>query len=86
MRADRTIGIQDRNRNLEDRLKGPSDIEALAIPADEHRHRLEFARCLARLLGRRDARGLSRDGGLTRRRDGIKPWLQLRLGGGPLRL
>ena len=86
MRAHRTIGIQDRDRTLQDGLKGPPDIKALGLAADEHRYRLELARHLARRLGCRNPRGLCGDGGFTRRRDSIELRLQLGLGGGPLRL
>ena len=86
MRSDRTIGIQDRDRALQQRLKGPPHVQALRLAADEHRHRLELARRLTRRLGGRDPRGFGCHGGFARGRDGIEPRLQLGIGGGQLRL
>src|SRR5258705_12026727 len=51
MRANRTIGICDRDWTFKDQLKGLPDIKPLVLAADQHRHRLELARDLARRLG-----------------------------------
>ena len=78
MRANRTIGIRDRDRTFKDGLKGLPDIKPLGLAADQHRHRLALARDLARRLGG--------GGGFARGRDGIELRLQLGLGGVPLDL
>ena len=52
MGADRTIGIEDRDRALEHRLKRPPQIKPLARPADEHGDGLQVAGGLACRLGR----------------------------------
>src|SRR6476646_10214649 len=66
MSADWTIGICDRDRTLKDRLKGLPDIKPLGLAADQHRHRLELARDLARRLGCRGPGGLRRGCGFAR--------------------
>ena len=86
MRANRTIGIRDRDRTFKDGLKGLPDIKPLGLAADQHRHRLALARDLARRLGCRVPRGLRGGGGFARGRDGIELRLQLGLGGVPLDL
>src|SRR5205823_14670417 len=86
MRADRTIRILDRDRTLEDGLKGLPDIKPLGLAADQHRYRLERARHLARRLGCRGPRRLCDGGGFTRGGDDIEIGLQLRLCSGQLRL
>src|SRR5437660_4261694 len=77
MRADRTIGILDRDRTLQDGLKGLPDIKALGLPANEHRYRLEVARRLTRRLGRCDSHLFCFDGGFTCGCRGIELRLQL---------
>src|SRR5215831_626490 len=86
LRADRTIGILDRDRALQDGLEALPDIKTLGLAANEDRYRLEVQRRLARRLGRHDARVLSRDGGFARRRRGIELRLQFGFGGCPLRI
>src|ERR1700738_443624 len=86
MRANRTIGIRDRDRTFKDGLKGLPDIKPLGLAADQHRHRLEFARDPARRLGCRGPLGLRDGGGFARSCDGIELRLQLGLGGVPLPL
>ena len=86
MRADRTIGICDRDRTFKDGLECLPDIKPLGLAADQHRYRLEFACDLAGRLGRRDARSLCGGGGITRRRSGIEPQLQIHVGDIPLQL
>src|SRR5271166_5615262 len=58
MRADRTFGFQDRDRHLQDGLKGAADVEALSLAADEHRYRLQRARARAPRRLRRPERPL----------------------------
>ena len=86
MRADRTIGICNRDRTFKDLLKCLPDIKPLGLAADQHRYRLEFARDLTGRLGCRGPFGLRRGSGFARRRDGIELQLQIRFGGVPLRL
>src|SRR6266403_3523522 len=71
MRADRTFGLLDRDRDLRDRLKRAADIKVLGLAADKHRYRLERARKLARGLHCRDPSGLGGVGKLARSREGI---------------
>ena len=59
MRADRTIGILDGDRDFQDGLKGLPDVKALGFTANKDGYRLEVARQLARRLGRDDARAVS---------------------------
>ena len=49
VRADRLVGILDGDGGIEDRLERLPDIQALRLPADEHRHRRHLG---GRLLGR----------------------------------
>jgi hypothetical protein len=86
MRADRTIGIPDRDRGLEDGLKGLANIQALGLPANKDRYRLERARHLARRLGGNGLGTLCLDYGLLSSRHGIELRLQLGFGRGQLRL
>ena len=86
MRADGTIGICDRDRTFKDGLECLTDIKPLGLAADQHRYRLEFACDLAGRLGCRDARSLRSGGGVTRRRGGIEPQLQIHVGDVPLQL
>src|SRR6266566_2152647 len=81
MRADRTIGILDRDVTLQDGLKGLPDIEALGLAANEYRYRLEVARHLTRHLGRCDSRLFCFDSGFACRRRGIELRLQLGFSG-----
>ncbi len=55
MRADRLVGIPDRNWDIENLLEAAPHIEPLRLAADEDRDRNECDLCLARLL-RRPAR------------------------------
>src|SRR6516162_5473231 len=86
MCADRTMGIPDRDRALQDGLKGLPDVKALGLAANKHRYRFEVERHLTRRLGRHDTRGLCCDSGFARRRYGIELRLQFGFGGCPLRL
>src|SRR5215467_780229 len=72
MRADRTIGVLDRDWALEDRLKGLPDINALCLAANEHRHWLEIARRLTCRLGSCRSHPLCFDFGFACRRRGIE--------------
>ena len=65
MRPDRTIGMQDRDLALQDRLKTPPDVKTLGLAADEHGYRLKIERHLACCLNCRDACGFCRDRGVT---------------------
>ena len=83
MRADRLVGIADRDRNLEvasnSRLHAPAPhIEPLRSAADEERDRLEREFCLARRLGGVGPLGLGCLGGVLGRRGGVE--LRLRVG------
>ena len=86
MRADRTIGIRNRHRNIQHGLEALPDIKPLGLAADQHRYRLELARHLTRRLGRRDPRRLRGRDGFARSLDGVELRLQLRLCGIQLRL
>jgi hypothetical protein len=86
MRADRTIGIHNRHRHIQHRLKTLPDIQPLGLAADQHRYRLELAHHQTRRLGRRGPRRLRAGSGFTRRRRGVELRLQLGLGGVQLRL
>src|SRR5262249_4445111 len=52
VRADRTVGIPNGNRDLQYGLKGLADIKALGLAANKDRHRLEVAPGFACRLGR----------------------------------
>ena len=69
MRSDRTVGIADGDRNIQDRLEGLSQIETLRFAADEDRYRLEIVGKLTGLLGGGTRVGVGRDHGLARGRD-----------------
>src|SRR5260370_994959 len=86
MCADRTIGIPDRDRTLQDGLEGLPDIKTLGLTANEDRYWLEIERRLARRLGRHDAPVLCHGGSFARRRHGIELRLQFSFGRRPLRL
>src|SRR6202040_3299220 len=86
MRSNRTVGIEDRDRTLEDGLKTPPHVEPLRLAADEDRERLKLARRLARGLGCRGPRALRGGGGLAGWCERIELRLQLGIGGVPLRL
>ncbi len=86
MCADRTIGIPDRDRTLQDGLEGLPDIKTLGLAANKDRYRLEVERRPARRLGCRNARVLRHDGSFARRRRGVELRLQFGFGGCPLRL
>ncbi len=76
MRADRTIGVADRDWGLQDRLEGLPDIKTLGFASNEDRYRLEVERRLARRLSSRDTRVLCDDSGFARGRRGIELRLQ----------
>src|SRR6476646_2240405 len=78
MRADRLVGIADRDRHLEAHLHAAPHIEPLRRAADEERDRLEHEFCLTRRLGGLGPLSLRRLGGVLRRRGGVE--LRLRVG------
>jgi hypothetical protein len=86
VRANRTIGVLNHDRGLEEGLKGLPHIQALGLAANEHRYRLESARHLVRFLGRSRLGRFGRDSGFARSRHRIALRLQLGFGGGQLRL
>src|SRR5215831_15156992 len=80
MRSDRTVGIADGDRDIEDRLKSLPQIEMLRLAADEDRYRLKLVGELARLLGGSARVGLGGNNRLAGGRDRVQLGLRLLLG------
>ena len=84
--TDRTIGVLNRNRTVEDRLESLPHIQPLRLAADQHRYRFELARGLARRLCGGGSRVLRRDGTFACSRERIEFRLKLGVRRGPLHL
>src|SRR6516225_6207858 len=85
MRADRTIGILDRDRAFQNGSKRLPDVKVLRLAADEDRDWLKIACHRLRRLCRKDPRVLRRQGGRTSRRERIELRRQLSSRNGQLR-